>query len=44
MTTQMEKVKNEMNAKICPECGQKMKDKIEIFLTECDHCLSKKTE
>ena len=30
--------------KICPECGQLVKEQIESYLMECDRCLSKKSE
>ncbi|MBU8878378.1 YhfH family protein [Bacillus sp. FJAT-29790] len=30
--------------KVCPECGQKVKEQAESYLMECDRCLSKKVE
>ena len=30
--------------KVCPECGQTVKDHSESYLMECDRCLSKKAE
>jgi hypothetical protein len=30
--------------KICPECGQMVKEQIESYLMECDRCLSKRPE
>ncbi len=30
--------------KVCPECGQTVKDHSESYLMECDRCLSKKVE
>lgn len=33
-----------LSKKICPECGQVVKEKIESYLMECDRCLSKKSE
>lgn len=28
--------------KVCPECGQTVKEQAESYLMECDRCLSKK--
>ena len=41
---QSESIKNNLQKKICPECGQLLKDHIESYIMECDRCLSKKTE
>lgn len=30
--------------KVCPECGQTVKEHSESYLMECDRCLSKKAE
>lgn len=30
--------------KMCPECGQPVKEQAESYLMECDRCLSKKSE
>lgn len=30
--------------KVCPECGQTVKEQAESYLMECDRCLSKKME
>ena len=44
ITKQSESIKNTLQKKICPECGQMLKEHIESYLMECDRCLSKKTE
>ncbi|WP_019155632.1 protein YhfH [Robertmurraya massiliosenegalensis] len=30
--------------KICPQCGEIMKEQAESYLMECDRCLAKKSE
>ena len=41
---QSESIKNNPQKKICPECGQLLKEHIESYIMECDRCLSKKAE
>lgn len=33
-----------LQKKICPECGQTVKEQIESYLMECERCLSKRSE
>ncbi|MCQ6276171.1 YhfH family protein [Bacillus sp. V3B] len=44
MTTKQNQSTLNLSKKICPECGQMMKEQIESYLMECDRCLSKKPE
>ena len=44
ITRETEPKKISQQNKICPECGQVLKEHIESYLMECDRCLSKKME
>lgn len=33
-----------LSQKVCPECGGLMKEQAELYMLECEHCLSKKDE
>ncbi len=35
---------NQNPKKVCPECGEPIKEQVVSYLNECDHCLSKKAE
>lgn len=33
-----------LTKKVCSECGEQMKAEADLYLMECDRCLSKKVE
>ncbi len=34
----------ELPPKICVDCGSKIKEQHESYMTKCEHCLSKESE